>query len=284
MASEMIYRQLVDSFTVAATGFTQDCRLTENCGSESYSISTYLEMDDPDTHSSPESYGELSPTSTRVKLPYVHALFSDSSVISSPSHSPGSVVSVPVSSVDESISQTFVYTNAELDQAFHQDSSDSLDSNDLVKISNVSENFCTNKRIKLDKYNYKYLNIDDTQYSPGFGARINGSEITEETGNSSTSDCEDNALCEKTSLSKLQAQSCSISSRHRRRNQVSEAVRRKRRLAANARERRRMDSLNLAFDRLRSVLPQLQNHEKLSKYDSLQMAQTYITTLCEMLL
>ena len=64
---------------------------------------------------------------------------------------------------------------------------------------------------------------------------------------------------------------------------VSEAVRRKRRLAANARERRRMDSLNLAFDRLRSVLPQLNNEEKLSKYDSLQMAQTYITTLCEML-
>lgn len=71
--------------------------------------------------------------------------------------------------------------------------------------------------------------------------------------------------------------------RLRNRGQVSEAVRRKRRLAANARERRRMDSLNLAFDRLRSVLPQLRNHEKLSKYDSLQMAQTYITTLCDML-
>ena len=64
---------------------------------------------------------------------------------------------------------------------------------------------------------------------------------------------------------------------------VPETVKRLRRLAANARERRRMDSLNSAFDRLRSVLPQLRNEEKLSKYDSLQMAQTYIATLCEML-
>lgn len=73
------------------------------------------------------------------------------------------------------------------------------------------------------------------------------------------------------------------SRRRTRVREVSEAVRKKRRLAANARERRRMDSLNLAFDRLRSVLPQLRNQEKLSKYDSLQMAQTYISTLCEML-
>lgn len=74
-----------------------------------------------------------------------------------------------------------------------------------------------------------------------------------------------------------------IRRRLRNRTEISEAVRIKRRLAANARERRRMTSLNLAFDRLRSVLPQLKNEEKLSKYDSLQMAQTYIMTLCEML-
>ncbi|KAF2359389.1 Myc-type basic helix-loop-helix (bHLH) domain [Trinorchestia longiramus] len=65
--------------------------------------------------------------------------------------------------------------------------------------------------------------------------------------------------------------------------QVSEALIRKRRLAANAREKRRMDGLNNAFDRLRSVLPQLKDKEKFSKYESLQMAQTYITTLREML-
>lgn len=64
---------------------------------------------------------------------------------------------------------------------------------------------------------------------------------------------------------------------------VSEGIRKKRRLAANARERRRMDNLNKAFDRLRAVLPQLNDDKKLSKYDTLQMAQTYITTLDELL-
>ncbi|KAF2355325.1 Myc-type basic helix-loop-helix (bHLH) domain [Trinorchestia longiramus] len=64
---------------------------------------------------------------------------------------------------------------------------------------------------------------------------------------------------------------------------VSEAVHRKRRLAANAREKRRMDSINLAFDKLRSVLPQLKNQAKFSKYDSIQMAQTYIKALSDLL-
>ncbi|MPC38842.1 protein atonal homolog 1-like [Portunus trituberculatus] len=65
---------------------------------------------------------------------------------------------------------------------------------------------------------------------------------------------------------------------------VTDGVRKKRRLAANARERRRMDNLNKAFDRLRSVLPQLCDDRKLSKYDTLQMAQTYITTLADLLI
>lgn len=56
-------------------------------------------------------------------------------------------------------------------------------------------------------------------------------------------------------------------------------VLRKRRLAANARERRRMNSLNDAFDRLRDVVPSLGNDRKLSKYETLQMAQTYINAL-----
>ncbi|XP_055599281.1 basic helix-loop-helix neural transcription factor TAP [Uranotaenia lowii] len=58
---------------------------------------------------------------------------------------------------------------------------------------------------------------------------------------------------------------------------------RKRRLAANARERRRMNSLNDAFDRLRDVVPSLGNDRKLSKYETLQMAQTYIAALNELL-
>ncbi|XP_015929824.1 protein atonal [Parasteatoda tepidariorum] len=60
-------------------------------------------------------------------------------------------------------------------------------------------------------------------------------------------------------------------------------VLKKRRIAANARERRRMQSLNLAFDRLRDVVPSIGEDRKLSKYETLQMAQTYITALCELL-
>ncbi|KAK5640519.1 hypothetical protein RI129_011330 [Pyrocoelia pectoralis] len=60
-------------------------------------------------------------------------------------------------------------------------------------------------------------------------------------------------------------------------------VMKKRRLAANARERRRMNSLNDAFDRLRDVVPSLGNDRKLSKFETLQMAQTYIAALRELL-
>ena len=57
----------------------------------------------------------------------------------------------------------------------------------------------------------------------------------------------------------------------------------KRRFAANARERRRMGGLNEAFDRLRNVVPSLGDDRKLSKYETLQMAQTYISALHELL-
>lgn len=60
-------------------------------------------------------------------------------------------------------------------------------------------------------------------------------------------------------------------------------VMKKRRLAANARERRRMNGLNEAFDRLRQVIPSLDADHKLSKFETLQMAQTYISALCELL-
>ncbi|XP_052011036.1 transcription factor ATOH1-like [Xyrauchen texanus] len=58
---------------------------------------------------------------------------------------------------------------------------------------------------------------------------------------------------------------------------------RHRRVAANARERRRMHRLNQAFDKQRSVIPSLENEKKLSKYNTLQMAQIYITELSELL-
>lgn len=64
---------------------------------------------------------------------------------------------------------------------------------------------------------------------------------------------------------------------------VGRDVLKKRRLAANARERRRMNGLNDAFDRLREVIPALSGDQKLSKFETLQMAQTYISALVELL-
>ncbi|KAK2725969.1 neurogenic differentiation factor 6-A-like [Artemia franciscana] len=58
---------------------------------------------------------------------------------------------------------------------------------------------------------------------------------------------------------------------------------RRRRSAANARERRRMNSLNDAFEKLREVVPSLGSDRKLSKFETLQMAQTYISALSELL-
>ncbi|KAK4873280.1 hypothetical protein RN001_015309 [Aquatica leii] len=63
----------------------------------------------------------------------------------------------------------------------------------------------------------------------------------------------------------------------------SPTILKKRRLAANARERRRMNGLNEAFDRLRKVIPSLDADHKLSKFETLQMAQTYISALRELL-
>ncbi|XP_074092264.1 transcription factor ATOH7 [Macrotis lagotis] len=57
----------------------------------------------------------------------------------------------------------------------------------------------------------------------------------------------------------------------------------RRRLAANARERRRMQGLNTAFDRLRKVVPQWGQDKKLSKYETLQMALSYIMALTRIL-
>lgn len=74
-----------------------------------------------------------------------------------------------------------------------------------------------------------------------------------------------------------------LESGKRRGRATSAAVLRRRRLAANARERRRMQNLNKAFDRLRGHLPSLGADRQLSKYETLQMAQTYIAALYELL-
>ena len=56
-----------------------------------------------------------------------------------------------------------------------------------------------------------------------------------------------------------------------------------RRLLANERERRRMSQLNEAFDQLRAVVPLMSARRKLSKYDTLQLAQSYISALVDVL-
>ena len=74
-----------------------------------------------------------------------------------------------------------------------------------------------------------------------------------------------------------------LCSRRRRHDPPTKDVLRKRRVAANARERRRMESLNVAFDKLRDVIPSFGDDTKLSKYETLQMAQTYINALKDLL-
>lgn len=66
-------------------------------------------------------------------------------------------------------------------------------------------------------------------------------------------------------------------------NLLAAKLKMKRRLAANARERRRMLALNVAFDRLRSVIPMSENEKKLSKSETLQMAKIYISMLSALL-
>jgi Helix-loop-helix DNA-binding domain len=75
----------------------------------------------------------------------------------------------------------------------------------------------------------------------------------------------------------------SVSRSKRRSKQISPQVKKKRRLAANERERRRMQNLNDAFDRLRQYLPSLGNDRQFSKHETLQMAQSYISALSDLL-
>lgn len=44
-----------------------------------------------------------------------------------------------------------------------------------------------------------------------------------------------------------------------------------------------MNGLNDAFDKLREVVPSLGTDHKLSKFETLQMAQSYIAALCDLL-
>uniref|UniRef100_A0A1I8NR99 BHLH domain-containing protein n=1 Tax=Stomoxys calcitrans TaxID=35570 RepID=A0A1I8NR99_STOCA len=124
-------------------------------------------------------------------------------------------------------------------------------------------------------YHSPYLN--DPQRTPGQSS----SETTNETPNSKVLKTTkkskgktkfNSSLCKKSSNSELAAQ-----------NPPSPSVLKRRRQAANARERKRMNGLNEAFDRLREVVPAPDLEQKLSKFETLQMAQTYISALIDML-
>lgn len=91
-------------------------------------------------------------------------------------------------------------------------------------------------------------------------------------------ECEDDS-----GLTESEPSESQTGGKRRRGKQISPVVKRKRRLAANARERRRMQNLNQAFDRLRQYLPCLGNDRQLSKHETLQMAQTYISALGDLL-
>ncbi|VDM19080.1 unnamed protein product [Wuchereria bancrofti] len=56
-----------------------------------------------------------------------------------------------------------------------------------------------------------------------------------------------------------------------------------RRSKANARERRRMHNLNEALEKLRRILPQLPDEPKLTKIETLRMANKYIYALRQIL-
>ncbi|KAG4073184.1 hypothetical protein HA402_002573 [Bradysia odoriphaga] len=98
-----------------------------------------------------------------------------------------------------------------------------------------------------------------------------------------SSDLVDSDSTDEVTYADNEPMSGEMTGKKRRGKQVSSVVKRKRRLAANARERRRMQNLNSAFDKLRQYLPQLGNDRQLSKHETLQMAQTYITALYDLL-
>ena len=104
------------------------------------------------------------------------------------------------------------------------------------------------------------------------------SEFASDSENNS-SDCNSSSLQDE-----VQSENPKTTTRKQRRSkQILPQIKKKRRLAANARERKRMQSLNDAFDRLRQYLPALSDDRQFSKHETLQMAQSYISALCELL-
>uniref|UniRef100_A0A0K0ER47 BHLH domain-containing protein n=1 Tax=Strongyloides stercoralis TaxID=6248 RepID=A0A0K0ER47_STRER len=119
-----------------------------------------------------------------------------------------------------------------------------------------------------------YGNFNSAQNSPIFP--VSGIDYKND-GNGNGFDCI-NSSSDETSGS-IKPSKCGS----RRYKTPSPQILRHRRQAANARERRRMNNLNSAFEKLRTVLPEMDSGRRLSKYETLQMAQHYIYCLIELL-
>lgn len=168
---------------------------------------------------------------------------------------------------------------------------ENLSPNNFVKFTtndlNWSSTTCTNKPsdgwqspdISLRSSSPEFISLSTTKHSfLPTNLEIKNNQIKNEFSSDSetiTSDVSSTAAA-------TEDQSTNITKR-RRTKQISPVIKKKRRVAANARERRRMQNLNEAFDRLRQYLPALGNDRQLSKHETLQMAQTYISALCELL-
>lgn len=193
-------------------------------------------------------------------------------------------------------------------------------SNDLFCVSGLSgdENLPPNNFLKIESSFSKPLNvINRTTYSDGWhtpnsdslrssspefvslsapkylpiNLEIQNNDIVKNypLKHESLSDSENNLSDCTTSTSSLltgevkSEHSKTGTRKQRRTKQIPPQIKKKRRLAANARERKRMQSLNDAFDRLRQHLPSLGNDRQFSKHETLQMAQSYISALCDLL-
>lgn len=109
---------------------------------------------------------------------------------------------------------------------------------------------------------------------------------TNTNGSSSSSDfflCDDTTdsdSCSGYNSDQENTEEKSLPKSHRRLKCASQQA--QQRQAANLRERRRMQSINEAFEGLRSHIPTLPYEKRLSKVDTLKLAISYITFLGDM--
>ena len=206
-----------------------------------------------------------------------------------PSNSNLASTTVTISDNSTPSSEQFSNFNENMDFNFHQ--MDFQTSTDSMSDSNHSSN---DYGLELSETNlttstYELEHFYNT-YQHSTNAKYSYTTTASHTLASNKSFCNP-TYSAKTVLKRLQPciklnnSSCTLSSAKcsTTNTTCSQEVLRKRRLAANARERRRMNSLNDAFDKLRDVVPSLGNDRRLSKYETLQMAQAYIGDLIKLL-